>query len=74
MPRRGHARFDREGAGVQEAHPDVHRPHAGDDVPGSEATKHGAVPGLGESLERGRSMQPVVDWCWLRLPRRCRRL
>lgn len=49
VPRGRHARFGREGAGVQEAHPDVHRTHAGDHVPGREATEHRAVPRLGES-------------------------
>lgn len=44
----GYARLDREGAGVLEARPRVHRPHLGVNVPGGKATVHGAVPRLGE--------------------------
>ena len=65
VPRGGYARFGREGAGVQEAHPDVHRTHAGDDVPGGEATEYGAVPGLGESFEFVEAKLACFAWCCL---------
>lgn len=57
--RGGHARFGREGAGVQEANPDVHRTHAGGHVPGGQATEHGAVPRLGESFGAWAKLNPV---------------
>ncbi|CAM9515091.1 unnamed protein product, partial [Ectocarpus sp. 4 AP-2014] len=44
---RGHASLDRERTRVQEAHPCVHRPHPGHNLPGLDATEHRAVPRLG---------------------------
>lgn len=44
-----HASLDRDGAGVHEAHPRVHRAHSGDNVPVGDKAKLGTVPRLGET-------------------------
>lgn len=48
-----HARLDREGTRVHEAHPRLHRAHPGNNVPDGVSTDHGAVSRLGETTDDG---------------------